>query len=389
MPTQGLWNIAGINLPDFGISEKLGIGPNNAAISAPQMSTWNQYSQPLPNTTTVAPSYSGTTYSGPVYSGPVQTVTKPATTTTSSPTPTPSQPSSSYDPNAEYQRQLEEARRQQEASINNQYNSYFTSLDSQLSGLSDQRSNQEQILSNSYNTTKGSLDSQRGMGLSDLAREESKVDESQVRTLRDLAGNLRNQYMAGSIYLGARGAGDSSAANQYSYALNKLGNRERGNIQNQANDMRSQIADKRFKVNEIYNSEVNKLTTDRDNKMLQIAQWFADSQNQIRQMKANGEISRETDMRQLSTNLLNQSLSLLNQVQNEAVNRRSMLESWAASNSRNANELNANMAAISQYQAMNPNWNPINVTPTGTKTPSQALFGFGTNQDDWFRNLYR
>lgn len=52
---QGLWNIGGINLPDLGINEFLGIGPQNAAIVSPEMSSWQQYSQPLPSNTQLSP----------------------------------------------------------------------------------------------------------------------------------------------------------------------------------------------------------------------------------------------------------------------------------------------------------------------------------------------
>ena len=53
MATKGLWNIGGFNLPDFGISEALGIGPRNAGVSSSSNSlNYNQglspYATPQP-----------------------------------------------------------------------------------------------------------------------------------------------------------------------------------------------------------------------------------------------------------------------------------------------------------------------------------------------------
>lgn len=68
--TQGLWNIGGVNIPDFGISEALGIGPINAEQSKSQMSQWEtvqnpSLQQPIPAGIPVSPYYSGPVYQGP------------------------------------------------------------------------------------------------------------------------------------------------------------------------------------------------------------------------------------------------------------------------------------------------------------------------------------
>ena len=48
--------------------------------------------------------------------------------------------------------------------------------------------------------------------------------------------------------LGARGAGDSSAANQYSYALNRLGSKERGNVMNTTAQSQQEIENQKSKT---------------------------------------------------------------------------------------------------------------------------------------------
>jgi len=56
MAVKGLWNIGNFNIPDLGISEKLGIGPNNAAIMDPNgMRNWPQANISIPSNIQLSP----------------------------------------------------------------------------------------------------------------------------------------------------------------------------------------------------------------------------------------------------------------------------------------------------------------------------------------------
>ncbi len=58
MAEKGLWSIGNFNLPDFGISEALNIGPKNASIVSPEMSKWQQYSGPIGSNVQLSPNAS-------------------------------------------------------------------------------------------------------------------------------------------------------------------------------------------------------------------------------------------------------------------------------------------------------------------------------------------
>jgi len=75
-----------------------------------------------------------------------------------------------------------------------------------------------------------------------------EVEKNQVKTLRDLSENVRNSFMAGNVYLGARGAGDSSASNQYAYALTKMGSKQRADIMNNTSGIMGDIDNREFKL---------------------------------------------------------------------------------------------------------------------------------------------
>lgn len=212
-----------------------------------------------------------------------------------------------------------------------------------------------------------------------------KTEENQVKTLSDLADNIRNQYMAGNVYLGARGAGDSSAANMYSYALNKMGSKQRGDIMGQTASTMNDIADREAKLKGIYTQEVSRLDTEKNNQIAGIAQWFAEQQNNLRGMKAQGELSKGQDLATLSQNLLSQALSKLNEVETNTRNRRNALESWAMSNSQNLTQLKQNMSGIANVPLDLPGFQAVNGAPQVDgqgNINALSYFGNGSNEEE-------
>lgn len=273
--------------------------------------------------------------------------------------------------------------------IENGYNSYFGYLDELFNSLPGQANNQNQIVQNTTNQNISDLDATTNQSKSDLLTQRRKVDENQNKNLRDLSDNIINQSLAGSIYLGSRGAGDSSAANMYSYALNKQGNKQRGDIIAQSDSIRNDISDRESRVNNIYTQEKSRIMTDSQNKLLEVAQWLAQQQNAVKQAKASGQLDKSKDLAQLSSQLLNVAISRAQQIDADGRNRMAALESWAMSNSRNINELKSN---LSQISTMNPNL-PQAQQLVGTPTVDSAGnyvapagFGYGSGTTDELKN---
>lgn len=76
MAAQGLWNIGGINLPDFGISEALGVGPKNAATSPSYGKLGNQGNTGLTGSNGQPYSIPGTISKGPNVAGQIDSAFK-------------------------------------------------------------------------------------------------------------------------------------------------------------------------------------------------------------------------------------------------------------------------------------------------------------------------
>lgn len=255
----------------------------------------------------------------------------------------------------------------QSGQINQGWDSYTNQLNDLLNNnLPSQRASQEQIAQNAYNTGINQAGQQKEQGIAD-------VNNQQASSLKDLSGNIRNLFNAGNTYLGSRGASDSSAANQYSYAITQMGTKERGNIMKQAQDRISQIGD-------IYNAETNRLQSDLTNNMAAISQWFSEQQAQLKQQLGQAGLGRSQDLQAASQNLYNQALGEMQRIQADISNRRSSLESWALSNSKTVQEALANMNAVSnsmpQFQGIQGGM--PQVTPEGQQ---YLPTGYGATED--------
>lgn len=281
-------------------------------------------------------------------------------------------------------------RQQMEGTINSGYNDYFNSLDQMLGGLGGQRTAQENIAENSFNTSLKDLGLQRDQNQADLNTQVTKTEQGQVKTLKDISSNIRNLMTAGNTYLGAQGAGDSSAVNQYAYGLTKLGSQQRGDVQSQTAGILSDIADRGSKLNNVFMQEKNRLEGEKNTAIQGIAQWFGEAQNQLVQAKANGQLSKSQDLQSLTTNLYNQAVQQLTAIQQQAQQKQASLESWAQSNATNLAQLKQNMAGIGAYQAPQQQAGQIqgslSFAPQGAQG-SPVYGGSGQSYDDIIKQL--
>lgn len=313
------------NLPEYGISEALGGGQTT--------NTYNYQANQGNVAGPVDPRYyqqGGTpqqlTGSGPVYGPPVPTQSNGQVLGTSTSkgggggNPRGASIQALKDSNPAYANLSDQAilnLQNQQNGLRNEISSGWDNYIGQLNdiynnGLGQQRSAQENIANSQYDQGVNSINAQK------------------AKSLRDIANNTANAFQAGNIYLGAQGAGDSSAANQYSYALNKQAGKQTGDL------------------NQFVSTQIQQLGSQRDQQINQIASWFADAQNQLKQAMANGQLSKSQDLANMSKDLLNRALAQVDQIKQNSQNQYNALLGWAASNSQNIGQLQQNIAGIPQ-----------------------------------------
>lgn len=267
--------------------------------------------------------------------------------------------------------------------IESGYDSYINDLNNLYGGLTTQARAQENIAQNSYEQSIKDLLANKESSLRDLGLTEQKLQANQVKNLRDIASNIQNQYMAGNVMLGSRGAGDSSAANQYSYALNRIGSKERGNAMNTAAMGQAEIENQKARLNNIVTQETSRLDTELANTKQQISSWLAEQQNAVALMIDQGKLNKSKEIASLTQNLLNQALAAYQTKQQEIAGRKSALESWAMSNANNIKQLQANMSAIGQFAPDMYQARPLNGSViTDAQGNIRGLYGYGTSDED-------
>lgn len=272
--------------------------------------------------------------------------------------------------------------------IGSAWDQYINALGGQEQGLLTSKTAQEAIAESQRQQGLNLLGAQKTAGLGQLGAERTRVETGQAKTLRDLSSNLKNAFMAGNVYLGARGAGDSSAANQYALALTKESSRQRGDVMAQTSSDLMEIGRREQDLTNQYVAEEKNIEETKNQQINSIASWFANAQNQIKQAQAQGQLNKAQDIQNLSRDILNRALSAMDQVNQESTSRRSALESWAISNSTNLNQLKQNLAGISQFTANIPQAQQIFGTPQVDSSGNiRVQTGYGSTSDEQKRLL--
>lgn len=377
-PHPGAWNIFGVQLPDFGLTES----------AAKAVSGGN--TQDLSNALTVGanPNYSNPLSSGsnlpytsplPKQSGVLgaETYVPPAST---SPTPTYSQTVAPI--NTDIQNKTTNLANQ----ISGGWDQYIASLNDQLNGTGagslQSLATPQYAQSNAlYQGGLSDLGASKDIAYNSLEGAKTQAQTNQAKTLRDLSGNIANAFQAGNNFLGSTGVGNPSAANMYSYALAKEASKQRGNVMGQTNDAINQINLKEADLNTNYMNGLKQLDSQKQQQYGQIATWLAQAQQQIQGEIGQAGLGKSKDLESLSQNLLNQAIAAKNQVDQQFATSASYLQQWAANNAQTISQLKQGLSAAGQYNPAAQTYTPINGnptvnSPTGT-TSVNPLIGYG------------
>lgn len=366
-------NTGSWGLPDFGLTERAaGFLSGGKTTDLSNALTGNYGQAPAPNKSVGGPASVET-------KGQVQGVTAPPVSGGF----TYSQPVQS-DPSIDQARQ-EQAnqtdRLRQE--IGGAYDAYFQGLDQMEGGFSQQRQDQEGIVNSQYNQGRNTLQGQLATGMNQLTGKREEARSGQAKTLRDLENNVRNMFQAGNVYLGSRGAGDSSASNMYSYAVTQMGNKNRGEAMNQTRAIMNDIDGREFELKNTVDTETRNLDEMKNQKMLEVAQWYNESLNNVRQMKAQGQLERGVSLANVTRDLLNQATQRAMMIEQNAMNQKNAIMEWAMQQGQSLQATRQQLAGITNVQYQAPQAGQLNAAPTidsqgNMYTP--AGYGYGEEE---------
>ena len=336
--TPGTW----FGLPDFGITEALfggsgGTKLNNPLITNPTSTPNGSYTAPA--STNGGGSWGGTGSTlGVTNQNPVSNPNPAPVNNNPNPTPPGGGGGASQDP------------------LISGANAYISQLNDMLSnGLPSEAAGQNQTAQSSY-------DLGASTAATNKSSAETTVNTATAKNLKDLGSNMQNLFQGGNVYLGARGAGDSSAANQYAFALTQMGSKQRASILSDATTRLGQIGD-------IYTNQMATLKSGLDTQLGNISSWLYNAQNTIKGQI--GSIGYQSAQQQ-SQQAYNMAMTAAQNAQASLTSNRQALQTWAENNSTSTQALIKNLQAVEQT----PQWGGLNGTPQvsgGSTTPS--LFG--------------
>ena len=280
-----------MHLPDLGISEYLGIPKASAPVNNNYLSA-GQY-ESTPSNVNNAPAYS--------------TIKKSSGGSSSGSSKTSNSLSA------------------QQKSLSKGFSSTIGAYGKMIKALPGQQQEDSQQISNLAGSQKNSINDALTSALQLLTNNRSQVASNQSQTLQDLASNTRNAFQAGNVYLGAQGAGDSSATGMYSAALTQAANKQRADIQNQYNSQYNDINNTQVQTQAAAQQQLDQVDTWQNTQMTQLKTQFQDLQRQLESAKANASDQEKQAINQLQTNLLTTAQNQVSNLQTVAAQYKAAL----------------------------------------------------------------
>lgn len=146
----------------------------------------------------------------------------------------------------------------------------------------------------------------------------NEVASNQKQTLQDLSNNTRNLFQAGNNYLGARGAGNSSATGMYSAALTQQANKQRSDIQTETNKQYNDLNTSEQDTRNQAQQNIDSVNTWKATQTQTIVRQYQDLKRQLESAYANANDMQKQAIAQLNTQLYNQAAASLSNIQQVA-----------------------------------------------------------------------
>lgn len=180
-----------------------------------------------------------------------------------------------------------------------------------------------------------------GIGIEE-ARATESLQEEKRKDLRSLEEDIRNALSAAGTYIGAMGAGSSSAAIQASEAVTRQGQKSRGQLM-------ETVASKLSDIKATALKEKNNIQTWKNQKIFETVQFYQDKADQLRTQQANARGERARAIQELIFNLESEFAGRLSQIDNQVLSYATTLEQWERERSAQLQDAARKIAGSATY----------------------------------------
>lgn len=292
------------------------------------------------------------------------------------------------DTDSEYnkqRKQMEEEKKKREAQarkIGDAWDPIFEELNRQLANLPQREQEYKGQIEAGAEEGKKAIESSK--------QKSTEVLEKQKGTsLRNLEDDIRSQQESAGRKIGTLGAGSSSAVDQASEAVMRIGQRTRGDLL-QAHE--TNLA----QIESVANENLAELNTWKREKLFSITDTFRNEMNRLLSERADASSSRKRAVESLIFDLEKEYSSNLRQLDQQVLGYKQQVEAWkmqqAADVEARNQEMNSNATNTKLYQQALSTFNELvesgNVSRGQAQEEVLKAFGILLPVDDQKRNEF-
>lgn len=252
------------------------------------------------------------------------------------------------DPEAE-RRRIEEEQARIRSGITEAYNPIFSELDRLAGLLPGQEAEYGEEIGNLASSQRSVVESgkQRELANLGLAREQ---EQSRTKSfLRDLEGDVRNQLSAFGQYIGALGAGNSSAAGQVASVIGREATKARGKAQQGLAEALRTIDVKQQQVEALASEQLQSVEQWKSNKLLEIKQYFDSQLQNLQQQRLQATGQRAAAIANMIVNTEQQFYQRLQQLDQNVQQFKSGIGQWMLQRAGDLEDYKQKLAIQAQY----------------------------------------
>jgi hypothetical protein len=199
--------------------------------------------------------------------------------------------------------------------------------------------------------------------LSKFPTYEEQVRQNQATTLRQLAEDINKALQAGQLYLSGRGAGSSSAADMYSFALAQEANKRRAGVLMQTNQLMNELNLKKAEIENQAQQQLNAINTWKAEQMANIARDFQARKEQLAYTQAN-----------MSQQEANYWINRLSQLESEAKSWNQAIQNWALNRIAQLDNYKAQLGQLGSFSAPQLTYQELQSIPQYTQIAQETAY---------------
>lgn len=250
--------------------------------------------------------------------------------------------------------QQEAAARQREEQLRSQIESGFNDIFSQLdkmAGLIPQQEQQaEQFVQQSFGNALSGLEKEKEANLQRLGTYKEDIQREAKQRSQEIANNIRNLLYSSQNIVGALGAGASSAANvMLPYALSKQAAKAGSQVASQAVAQLGELHRKELDIGNTFMQAKTQLEQDKISKLSALKQQYEDLKRRIDEAKLTAKGQRLQALINLDQSLYNQAAQKAAQIEAEARQKQNAIEEWARNRLAQLDNVKLQLSRTAQF----------------------------------------